>query len=210
MRYQALTRRPCHRAPSHQMQVNVEHGLPCLGTGVDNGSISSSMDPLLTRQVPRHEKQVPCRLGVRIKERVDRFNMPFGNDECVARRLWISIFKCEAAVVFKDDLSWKFSIDDPAKNAIRHGAAPSKKFSRFKRVSVHLVLRSLRRGTLIFHARQTRTFRNHNSWYSAQVFTHPYGSPAARESLGNLMPLIIPDLHYQITSRLEHRQGLRN
>jgi hypothetical protein len=112
-----------HALPAHQVHVQVENDLSAVRAGVDDQAISGIHDPFLfgklfsDREKPAHKGLI---LGQEVIYRCDVFDRD--NQEVGGRdRMYVA--KGDDFIVFVNDASRRFSLDDLAEDTIVHVAS---------------------------------------------------------------------------------------
>src|SRR5437764_3387400 len=81
---------------------------------------------LLLRELTNDKEQMPQQHLVLDLQVIERWNLLFGNQQHVRRRLRIDVAKRQALVVLIDDLGRDFLVDDPFENGLfTHERSPS-------------------------------------------------------------------------------------
>lgn len=110
-----LARRPGHRPPSKQVDVQMIHALPPIPTGVDHGPVPGLGDALLPSNGSSKGDHSAEQVGiVRV---VERGQMLFGDDQNVNRCLRIQIPERDDVLAVHDHFRGNFATRDSAEDA---------------------------------------------------------------------------------------------
>lgn len=109
-------------APAQDMQMEVEHALAAVRSGVDDDTVPGLGNPLQFRDLTANQQQLSEQLRVRIVQLSHRNHMFPGNDQRMDRRLRIDIVECDDQIVLIDECCGNSPRDNIAKKTVAHGA----------------------------------------------------------------------------------------
>src|SRR5512138_2724849 len=98
------------------MYMEMEDGLPAVGTGVRDQTIASPGNPLLLGELARRREKMPNELLILRFQRRDRFDVPVWNDQDMGWRDGMRIPKGSHLIVLIKNCGLRFPGNDPAKN----------------------------------------------------------------------------------------------
>src|SRR5205814_935465 len=90
-RGKASARRPRHRPPAQEVQVEMKHRLAAVGVGVHDDAIAPLGEPRVPRQIAREPEETTQQLGIPCV--VERREVIGGNHEQVRGRLRIQVLE---------------------------------------------------------------------------------------------------------------------
>ena len=97
--------------------MQMRDGLPAMCSGVDHQPVAMFGNTLLLCQCFRHLNHVPYQRLIAGFQRIDRVDVPVGNDENVRAGNRVDIAKCSHLLIMIDDIGRSFSGEDFAKDA---------------------------------------------------------------------------------------------
>jgi hypothetical protein len=113
-----LSRRPGKPAAGQKMEVDMENGLTCIMTVINDHAVAALLKTLLRSKAFCNKEQMSDKFPLRKGDAVNAGDMLFRDKERMDRRLGIDVFKSEGKLVFINDLRRNFSFDDFAENTV--------------------------------------------------------------------------------------------
>jgi len=123
------------------MYVDMEDGLPRIGSRIDDEAVARLIDALTLRQLPCNRKKMPDQSFIVAFERVDGWDMPVGHDQDVSGSHRMDIAKGSRLFILEDNVSFDFFRNNFAEKArIAHFVFSSKvQFMVFNHTSTWFV-----------------------------------------------------------------------
>jgi hypothetical protein len=112
-------------SPSQNVNVQVEDGLPRASAVVDDGPVSPGLEAARAGKLGGDLKEVPEEQLI-FRPRIAKSGEVSARDhQQVNGRLRMEVLNRDYRLVFVDDLSRRFALDDSAKDAMVHGISLS-------------------------------------------------------------------------------------
>lgn len=111
----ALPRRPVECSSAKDVNVQVIDRLAAISATIDDGAVSVRQTKLLGDFL-RGQQQVPQQSLILTRSCREVCQFFFGDHQHMRRSLRRDVMKCQAQIIFMDDLSRDFPIEDPFEN----------------------------------------------------------------------------------------------
>ena len=114
-----LSRRPGKRAARQQVKVYMKNRLPGIPAVIDDQAVPSRVKPQHFGKISGDEKQMTDKFTVFRVHALNVFDMFFGHNQDVCRRLRVDIFEGNGHLIAVYEFRRDLAINDLAKKAVR-------------------------------------------------------------------------------------------
>jgi hypothetical protein len=107
-------------SPAHDVEVQVKHRLPGLGSVIDHHPVAPRFDAALAGELRRDRQQVAEELFLLWRKILQRDEMLPGNHQQVDGGLRVNVLDSKAGVIFVNESGGNLPFEDAAEDAVVH------------------------------------------------------------------------------------------